>query len=306
VQQLRPGAHACGWQLMKSIEAILDGPFRQEVVPEMSRATYMESCGLNPSSIAKGIIGRGNETQSIPKYTKHAYETYKKPTDTMKRGTLAHIMCFEPARVHHDVAVWQGKTRSGDKWKEFNKENAGKLIVRTCDWNDCEQMVRPLFADKEFRRYAEEGQCEVALFSETRKLQCRGQADWISTAENGALCDLKTAQDISDVGFGISSFRLRYDVKMGCYRRWLLENGFAVPKSVFFAVRNEEPWDATVIEIPDEVLDRGWQKADDCIRMVRQSLESGVWPGISGSQAVSQLWVPGYEMQESDLVQWGT
>jgi hypothetical protein len=43
----------------KDITAIW-GPdgIRQEVRPDMSRAEYFEACGLNPSSICKGTVGR--------------------------------------------------------------------------------------------------------------------------------------------------------------------------------------------------------------------------------------------------------
>jgi hypothetical protein len=281
----------------KDITAIQDGQ-RQEVRPDMSRAEYFEACGLNPSSICKGLIGRGNELVTVPLYAKYAYETKSEPSDAMIKGTLAHLMCFEPERARSEVAIWTGGTRRGAKWNEFNEENAGRLIVPEKFWADCESMLERLLQDREFLRLVEEGQAEVAVFASESGLQCRGELDWISTSGAGALCDLKTARDIGQSAFGRAFFELQYDVKMGCYRHWLQVNGYTVPTTYVFAVRNSAPWDATVIPIPDDVLDGGWQKAKRCIDHVARCLESGTWDGINGREPFGELWVPSWEMAD--------
>lgn len=283
----------------KDITAIA-GPdgLRQEVLPDMSRAEYFAACGLNPSSICKGLVGRGDQLATVPLYVRHAYETKSEPSDAMIKGTLAHMMCFEPERAADEVAIWTGGTRRGAKWNDFNDENAGRLIVPEKFWTDCESMLKRLLQDREFLRLIEEGQAEVAVFAAEHGIQCRGELDWISTSGDGALCDLKTARDIGQSAFGRAFFDLQYDVKMGCYRHWLQVNGYTVPKTYVFAVRSSAPWDATVIPIPDDVLDGGYRKALRCINHVSWSLNLDAWHGVNGQEPFGELWVPSWEMSD--------
>jgi hypothetical protein len=91
-------------------------------------------------------------------------------------------------------------------------------------------------------------------------------------------------------------------VKLGTYREMLKRQGMSFDEVCIAAVRNTPPWDAVLYRIPEEVLDRGWEKAHEVIESVAECLKLGIWPGAGGGTAWADLEVPYWAM--ADEVDW--
>jgi len=270
------------------------------VFPGLSREDYFELPGLNPSSIAAGI----RKDRVSPLFIKDAYEQSgndEKTTDSKLFGTLTHLICFEPDRFKTDVAVWKGGRRAGKEWNDFVANHEGQLIVKEQQYHDALSCLMPLISMKEFQDYISAGASEVGVFTEISGLQCKGELDWISSSIP-SIWDLKTARDIEPGAFGRQFFELKYDVKLGTYREMLKRQGMSFDEVCIAAVRNTPPWDAVLYRIPEEVLDRGWEKAHEVIESVAECLKLGIWPGAGGGTAWADLEVPYWAM--SDEVDW--
>lgn len=275
---------------MRNINAIFDGPFRHGVEVHMPREQYREACGLNPSSLK----------QPSPLHVKYAYENQSESTDAMRLGTAVHTLCWEPHRFSDDIAVWEG-TRRGKEWESFRDDNDGKTIIKAEQLEIATRIASALTANPMVRELAREGCAEVAVFTEECGLQCRGMLDWIAT-HLGVLADLKVVNSIEPRRFGNAVQSYGWDISMACYKRWLQREANKEIKAVkFIAVESKPPHDVAVVTVDDQTLENGWLKAATMIRRVRVAIESGVWPGIAGTEELP-LYVPNWCMEEPELV----
>lgn len=255
----------------------------------MLRDEYRESCGLNPSSIK----------QPSPLHVKHAYENQSESTDAMRLGTAVHTLVWEPDLFTEEVAVWEGDRR-GNAWKEFAAENSDKLILKTDAYERVIQVASKLTANAQVKEIAREGLAETAVFTEEHGLQCRGLLDWVAT-HLGLLVDLKVVRSIESRPFGAAVQRYGWDVSMACYRRWFQREANKDIRGVkFIAVESSAPHDVAVIDVPESALELGWKKADAMIQRVRESIETGVWPGIANGEE-QELFIPTYAMDEEEI-----
>lgn len=283
-------------------DVIPETTVKVNVDPSMSRDAYLSSSGLNASSICAGVE-KGN---FYPLHTRHAYEDESDSVgDHFDFGTLGHMICFEPERVKSDVAVWDGGRRAGKVWTEFQEDNDGKLIIKQDTYVDAMAALMPLIGLQEFREHTAKGAAEVAVFGQYKDMQLRGQLDWISETK-GSHWDLKTSRDIRPEPFGRQFFSLHYDMKMAFYRELLRQNGLDLREHCIAAIRNKAPWDAVLYRIPDEVLDRGWDKMREIMDVVQQCVEHDLWPGAGLGDAYADLVIPYYAMEEQDQLDWSS
>lgn len=278
---------------MRRIEAIIDGPFRHSAGERMVRDQYHEACGLNPSSIKK----------ESPLHVKHEYENCKRRiTDAMQLGTAVHTLVWEPDLFTDQVVCWEGDRR-GNAWKAFAEENADKLILKAegeYSYERAIQIASKLTAEPRVKELAREGLAETAVFTEECGLQCRGLLDWLAT-HCATLADLKVVRSIVPRRFGNAVQEYGWDVSMACYRRWFQREANKEIKAVkFIAVESSPPFDVAVVDVPEAALELGWKKASAMIERVRESIETGVWPGIAGGEEV-ELFVPTYAMDEEQI-----
>lgn len=278
---------------MRDIKAILGGSIRRGVFPKLERDQYREACGLNPSSIKE-------------KSPLHVREVYEKPngksTDAMNLGTAVHTLVWEPHLFTEQVVCWDGDRR-GNGWKAFAEEHSDKLILKAegeYSYERAIQIASKLTADPRVKELAREGLAEAAVFTEEHGLQCRGLLDWIAT-HCSTLVDLKVVRSIVARDFGNAVQRYGWDVSMACYRRWFQREANKEIRAVkFVAVESAPPFDVAVVNVPEEALELGWKKANAMIERIRESIETGVWPGIANGEE-QELLIPAYAMDEEEI-----
>lgn len=280
-----------GVNVSKRIEDIVKQPFRHGVITNLSRDEYRASCGLNPSSLVA----------KSPKHIKHAYENPTESSDVQLLGTVTHTLCWEPHKLDDEYAVWTGGRRYGKEWDAFREANQDRTIIKQEQLDEAANIARALTDDPLVKELASEGIAETAVFTEEHGLQCRGLLDWINT-KLGILCDLKVCHNIEAHVFGAYFRRFGYDQKMAVYKRWFEREATKVINSVkLICVESKPPYDVAVVPLDQAVLDKGWEKANEKIRQVRESIDTGVWHGVAKGEEYF-LSIPAWEMDDDTEV----
>lgn len=279
-----------------SIESLLGGN-RNEIVPRVPWSQYLQEAGLNPSTIVKGVRGMHDDGELILSMLalKHAWDNPGEDTDDLLWGRALHCLLYEPGLFEQRYVRWDGGKRYGGAWDDFRADNYGKEPLTAKQWESVLSAAQAFVREPRVQEIIEQGQSEVVVFRSVAGVQCRGRLDHVSSSRH-LISDLKSAVTIAPRQFGHAFYRYFYDLKLGCYRRWFSElSSESWPVSVI-ALEKEEPWDIAVIPIPDAVLDYGYEKALKVIKRVRQCIESGVWPGITGGEE-GYLHVPHNQME---------
>lgn len=274
---------------MTEIYDILDGT-RTGIETGLSWEDYWSIPAMNPSRLCAGL-------ESMKKLF-WEWGRESKSTPAMEFGKACHTLCFEPRQFEHRYAFWDGSRRTS-AYREFSVDawEEGKRVLTTEEWEAIRQVSLALVAHAEVQELIRCGQAEVSVFVVEDGIQCKGRVDWLTGegAERPALMDLKTANDVSEIGRGRAFFKYHYDVKLGLYQRWVsMVTGSHYPVCVVW-VENKPPYDVVIDDgwIPQEVLDAGVRKAMDVFRRLKVSLKTRHWPGHGGP-----LWVPYGEMAD--------
>ncbi|WP_437187799.1 PD-(D/E)XK nuclease-like domain-containing protein [Planctomicrobium sp. SH668] len=125
--------------------------------------------------------------------------------DNLTVGTVVHLLLLEPERFEEEVAVWDGKVRSGKIWDRFEARchREKKIVVTEKQWwliAVCAAAVRArignLIDNPNASREREifwEKTVETRFGPRTVKLRCRTDMDFVLPNQEGWVFDLKTA-----------------------------------------------------------------------------------------------------------------
>lgn len=269
------------------IKDVLKADVRHELVTGLERDKYFSSCGLNPSSLAKGWLDDGIDVSAI----RYAYEGKRAPLDQEKRdqidqGTLGHLFMLEPWKLDDEVAIWTGGRRAGKEWEKYKEDNDGKLLIRQADFDRVEECCRVVL--DQFKTYypqvfglIAEGEQEVAVFSEEYGMQTKGLIDWINVRRGvGTIVDLKFSEKGTDSHIVDRNVRrFQYDTKIACYRRWFeRESGKDIRECVNITVCTTAPYGVIVKRYGDTAYGHGWDKAKRLLQATKKAIETDRWP----------------------------
>lgn len=274
------------------IASILDTDIR-EIRQDLSWDEYRESPGISPSTIAYG-------KQSMMAL-KYAWDTPRKDTDDFLWGRSMHTLLFEPDEFEGRYSVWDGARRYGKAWDEFMEEAraAGRDVLTTAQWDSALLAAESFVGKPRVQEIINSGQPEVAVYWCEDGVQCRGRLDWVNRCgPERVIVDLKTTKSLDSRSFGRDFFNYAYDLKLGLYQRWMqLLTGESWRVAVV-ALEKKEPYDVTVLNIPDSVLERGAERGLAILSEVKECCQTGTWPGRDCGTGESVLWVPSWEMEE--------
>lgn len=283
-----------------NISDIITGPFRREVVEHLCDREYRRSVGLNPSSIAEGIVN-----DFAPLYVRHAYETASESTDSMIRGQYGHALLLEPETLEERWAVWDGGRRAGPEWKAFCEEHEDKSIVRSDDVALIAAAVTHALSRPEVKALIGRGVSEVSVFTDDCGVQCKGRLDWVNT-DALVPVDVKFTNDIRPQKFGRIASGLAYTSKLACYHRWFArEHGVTLRPFQLLVIQlnDRRPHDCCICSVAEADLDYGWARARRMIDRVREAIERDDWPGVDGGAESVPLALPAWEIPGEEEVE---
>lgn len=277
------------------------------------RESYSAVQAINPSSLAKGLRPDGIDPLAI----KNAYEKkFGKSSDSMDRGTLAHMILLQPERLDVDVAIWgDDATRRGKAWDEFQAANAGKLIIRQKDYDFVTAVMRRWEGNPRLKKLVEGLSPETAVFTHedvwipnqiTRdmlkiRVACKGQIDAISV-QRKLIVDIKTTEagiDRRSVHKTIRDFC--YREKMAMYRRWAARETGSEPSdwvcyNLFLSLGSDPGMH--IAEIDNDALEWGQERMLSSLRSVITCIDRNDWPvPIAESTVGVEMW----EIEEEEV-----
>lgn len=281
------------------IEDVAKGPFRREIVYDVPFDEYAESPAMNASTIKAGISGKSVNLKRI----KWAFEHGREDTEAMMFGRAQHCLMFEPDEFASRYCAYDGvRNAKYHAYQDFIADHPGAEILKLngpYSYNKALEAAVTFCECKEVAPLTAAGKAEVTLFTEFMGMQLRARLDWISTLN--VLVDMKTSRDVSEEAFGRQFFSLHYDVQLGMYQNMLADlTGRPWPVKCI-AVENKEPFEVVVYDIPDAVLDQGWDRAKSALQKIRVAIDTGDWPGVSAGGCVP-LFIPTWEMEST--VEW--
>lgn len=261
---------------------------------DLAESVYRSSASLSPSTLVHGL----HDFSTLDPYAvKLAYESPgRKVTDEMVKGTLAHLMLFEPDEIDNRVSIWSGGDRRGKEWKDFEAANWGRLIVRECDYAEVSRGMEQardtlddVFAGCLFEQSMQWNEDDIAM----RGRPDAYRSETVAGERRVALLDFKTTNDISDRATERVVIDLHYREKMSLYRRGhsLLTEHPKEDYRVFLVfARMTPPFGVNVKQLDSICLDFFEQRMLALIEEVRQGIRKGFKPLVTASAMGLMPW----------------
>jgi len=238
----------------------------------LAASEYNAHPGITKSAICAARIDR--ETVSMAEMRAammHDRDDDSDATPSMRWGTLAHAVLFEPVVFAGRIALWS-ETKRGKAWEAFKAENEadGKWIVSETELTKLEAMRKAVQASRNARAI-------MADVADTELPICWRDPDYgvakgrIDACGPDLLVEYKTCRDISKRRFQYSASDLGYHLGIAWY--W---HGYARPKRVFFiAQQSSAPFKVAVYAVQAEALERYYEAARAIAIQYRAAEQSG-------------------------------
>ena len=134
----------------------------------------------------------------------HALSKERTDSATFRLGRLCHMAVLEPDRFAVDVAVFDGPTRRGKAWDEFQTANSGcSEIVSEPEYMTAIAVAASVAHHPTASELLRAGISEVSMTGEVHGVQCKGRLDHIGPAS--LITDLKTSQNCHPRAFSMAS-----------------------------------------------------------------------------------------------------
>lgn len=219
----------------------------------------------------------------------------KKPTRAMVSGSFFHTLTMENDKLPDEYMIKQtfGRTKEQRAAKEaFERLSEGKTLVSMAEYDMVRGMRDAVYAHSLLGPLMRSGEAEKSLYSidgETGLL-LKVRPDWLPSAADNVIIDLKSCVDASDDAFGRHAASLDYPMSAAHYLDLLPW----ADVFIFAAVEKEAPYHINLLAI-----ERDSHEHEMAQRMNRQALRriadgyaSGYWPGYSPE--IKPIQVPGY------------
>lgn len=280
---------------MSISEIITDNP-RRELVANIPRSEYRKMAGLNPSSLASGLM---SDWDVDPRSIRDAYEGVElvrtaATQDRMDRGSLAHLALLQPERLVSDLAVWHGGRRSGLDWHKFEDENKDRLVVTAADFSSTMESVNKLRSVPIVAELLCDIEPEVAVFSglniDGLTIQVRGQVDAVRRADILRIVDIKTTEaGIDQKSCERTATQFYYREKMAMYRDWVAAETQTDPEEWrcynLFLSLGDRPG-VRAMQFTTASLEWGRYRMQKALASVAECLRSKAWPVFAKSDFI--------------------
>lgn len=204
-------------------------------------------------------------------------------------GSAAHAFILEPhtanetvVKIPDDVLAKNG-AKLGNKWKDFERENRGKILLKHEDYGKALGLSAAAFDCEEFAEmYGNATHKEQSIYWECPRTgllkKCR--TDLIGEDECGLyVIDIKTLDDYMPRSFSSSCERFLYHVQQEFYRDGVEAYFGERPQFYFLAIQRKLPYAARMyelgkvqegrnrtVELANDILHKGEQDYLSCLQ----------------------------------------
>ncbi len=220
----------------------------------------------------------------------HAYEKLANPSDQTEAqsfGEAMHLALLEPALFEDRIACGLGidrrSTANKVKHAEFEAQNAGKIILKSADFDGVFAAVERIKQNDLAMELLAMQMKEVSVVwvDDETGVKCKGRFDAFGKYRQWtAIADVKTTKaDLSDDSLEREIGNWGYDIQAGFYLDGA--NALAEADRRFFMifVEKKAPFDCRVIEPDATALFEGRWKYRGALKKWARCLNTGVYPG---------------------------
>lgn len=267
----------------RNIRDILIDDGLRGIVRDMPREKYHDLAKMNASSLKPGLI---DAFEVDPSLIRAAYEgTRTDPSaslqDAYDRGTLTHVLIFEPEKIIDKVTVWKGSRRAGAAWEDFDSHNSGKLIMREADVREVQRTVRELRRVPQVAALLNrKHETELPVLGKVSRTYCKGLLDSITTDDGPVtLIDLKTTSHGIDEASVLRTIRtLHYREQLAFYAH-LYEQATGKPvEAVYLLFVSLDPVGVRLVRVTTAALQFGLARMVAAIEAVEKCIDADDWP----------------------------
>lgn len=272
-------------------------PDAAELMLDVSWDDYLALPGVS--------ITRLKELRRSPMHYRHRLQ-HPKESPALSFGRAAHCAVLEPARFEADHAVWSRRTasggmapRNGQWWEAFKAEAGARTILTEDEHRDALELQRVVRNNTDAAKLLASGQAEVTMLWSILGHRAKGRMDWLTEYEGQpAIVGLKSARDCRPFQFQRQSANLGYHLQWSYYLDgFKAVTGGQLARVFEIVVESEAPHAVVVYEIPDEVLQQGFEEYSELLEQLAECERTHYWPGPApGIQILSlPAWVYGEE-----------
>jgi len=212
---------------------------------------------------------------------KHARDNAFIETLSMRLGSGGHAMLFGTPYV-----VWQGKDRKAKGYADFEKENAGTLILTKSEERKAAAMAAAIRANPIASRLLFNGAALEQRIDWT--WQGRAFRSTPDVAGRTFIVDLKCLRSADPDKVKWQSRDMHYNAQAALYRRAL--HGTPHPSGLDYdikdcyllVVENKAPYPVTMLRFTDAALEAGDRSCVEWMERLRECEERNEWPGYTG------------------------
>jgi exodeoxyribonuclease VIII len=256
---------------------IIDQNYTPKWMPDLNSEEYHSDLTAVNSSALKDAL-------KSPASFKTAFTTKKDPTPAMEFGTLVHTAILEFKRFKSEYIIKPdfGNMRLKENKaaaEEWLNANSDKKFVAQDDYNKLIGIAESISNHKDAISLLTNGQIEQSGYftdPETCILN-RIRPDFLSN-DKCVLVDLKTTTDCTLNDFSRTIWNFRYDFQMAMYSEGVrIISGKRPDFHVFIVVEKTPPYECAVYVADDALLEKGMQDYKKALKVVFNSLQSGIF-----------------------------
>jgi hypothetical protein len=204
------------------------------------------------------------------------------PSRSMELGTALHLALLEPMTFREKVlaipqeVLASNGAKSGSAWKQFQAENAGRILLKSDEYCDLAEAVNavmrhpaagPLIAAK--------GIVEKPIEFRWNGTRCKSILDKVIPGT--AIVDVKSTCVVQPRKFQRQAEDLLYDVQARFYRDGVIEAYAESLPFVFIAVEIEPPYRVRAYQVPDDWYMSGFTIINEIVQEYERRIAENDW-----------------------------
>ena len=229
-------------------------------------------------------------------------EYVAKKKDYFDFGSAVHEVALckssEAIRLIPESVLSANGSKAGGKWKEFEQEHAGKLLLKIADYDALFRCVDAIEKHPMASQLLDcDGETETPFQHEDTDLglllRCR--PDKLITMSGSKLCiDIKTTSTGTQAGkFAKSVAAYAYHRQSYLYERVLRDCGIEIASFIFIAVQVEPPFCVDCYSLSDEFLKLAETEVENGLIDLAERTRTNDWKPRSWN-SVTELSPPAY------------
>lgn len=246
------------------------------VYPELPNSVYHTSAGVSKTGLCR--------LDRAPIVFRDALDNpgESRKSKSLVTGSVFHIV-MEGA-FERDCAVGpEVKDKRQKEWKDFVKNNDGKICLTSSEARDVFRMRESLLSygpAEELLSQPGRFECSFYWMDPATDLLCKCRPDWIS--ENLlTIIDFKTCQDATEAAFVRAADRYHYHVSAAMTMDGVREaTGIQPLRYIFLAIEPHAPYLTAAYEATADDIERGRVFVRRGLATLKRCTRTGIWPGL--------------------------